>query len=236
VGEQTTELEASRRELDALLYSVSHDLRAPLRAIDGFSQALLDDHSDKLDDEGLIYLSRLHAAAGRMGVMIDELVRLARLSRSELERADVDLSAVAREVARGLQLANADREVAVRIQDGIHATGDPKLLRVIMESLLDNAWKFTARRPQAQVEVQAARRHGERIYSVRDDGVGFDMRYAERLFGPFQRMHPEREFSGSGIGLALAQRIVRRHGGRIWASAQVDAGATFYFTLERKRA
>jgi PAS domain S-box-containing protein len=233
VRERTAELEASTLELDAFAYSVSHDLRAPLRSLDGFSQVLLDDYGDVLDDTGKDYLGRLQANAGRMAQMIDDLLDLSRASRVELSRRDVDLAEIARSVVAELREGDPDRAdtTTVIIADGLHGAGDPHLLRLVLMNLIGNAWKFTAKRAAATVEVGASDSDGERVYFVRDNGAGFNMEYAGKLFEPFQRLHTRGDFDGSGLGLAIVQRILRRHGGRIWASGEPDHGAVFYFTL-----
>ncbi|HLT59026.1 MAG TPA: ATP-binding protein [Limnochordales bacterium] len=230
---RTAELVEANRELEAFAYSVSHDLRAPLRTINGFSQALLEDYGDQLDATGRDYLARLKAASERMGELIDALLSLARVTRAELVREEVDLSHMAGGIARHLQRLDPQRHAEFHIQPGLKARGDRLLLRVVMENLLGNAWKFTRRRPLAVIEVGETVVDGQRTFYVRDNGVGFDMRYADKLFGPFQRLHPSQEFEGTGIGLATVQRIIRRHGGRIWGVGVVDGGATFYFTIEQ---
>ncbi len=231
LNRRATELEAANKELEAFSYSVSHDLRAPLRAIDGFSQALAEDYSDKLDEHGKDYLRRVRAATQRMGDLIDDLLMLSRLTRSEMSRDRVDLSALAEEVISGLRQTTPERRVDVSIQPGMVVEADPHLLRIALDNLLGNAWKFTGKRDDARIEVGAARHDDETAYYVRDNGAGFDMAHADNLFAPFQRLHRTEEFSGTGIGLAMVQRIIRRHGGRIWAESAVGEGATFYFTL-----
>jgi signal transduction histidine kinase len=226
------ELEETNKELEAFSYSVSHDLRAPLRSIEGFSQILLEDYADKLDEEGEDYLGRVRAASRRMDTLIDDLLDLSKVTRSALRRQTVDLSAQAREVAAEIRKSQSDREVEFVIADGLTANGDANLLRLALENLLGNAWKFTSKKPHARIEFGSATREGEeQAYFVRDDGAGFDARYADKLFGAFQRLHAPDEFEGTGIGLATVQRIVRRHGGRVWAEGEVGEGATFYFTL-----
>jgi signal transduction histidine kinase len=225
------ELGTVNRELEAFSYSVSHDLRAPLRAIDGFSQALLDEYGARLDDEGRDYLGRVRAAAQRMGELIDDLLDLSRVSRREMRREPVDLSAIARTVVQQLRRAAPGREVDAVIAEGLVAEGDAHLLRIALENLVGNAWKFTGPRARSRIEIGAVHADGIATYFVADDGVGFDMAYADKLFGAFQRLHGMREFPGTGIGLATVQRIVLRHGGRVWARAEVGKGATFYFTL-----
>jgi PAS domain S-box-containing protein len=228
---RVAELNALNRELESFSYSVSHDLRAPLRGIDGFSQALLEEYEDKLDDKGKGYLRRVRAASQRMGELIDDLLNLSRVTRREMRREAVDLSALARAIGAQLQKAHPDRRVDLVVAPGLSAEGDPHLLRVVLENLLGNAWKFTGARARARVEFGGALHEGTTAYCVRDNGVGFDMAYAGKLFGAFQRLHAMTEFPGTGIGLATVQRIVHRHGGRVWAEGEVDKGATFYFTL-----
>jgi light-regulated signal transduction histidine kinase (bacteriophytochrome) len=223
--------EAANRELEAFSYSVAHDLRAPLRGLDGFSQALLEDYADKLDDEAQGYLRHLRESAQQMGRLIDDLLALSRVTRAELVREPVDLSELARSVAMQLQKAAPDRRIDIAVEAAIVTEGDPRLLRIALENLLGNAWKFTGKCAEPRIEVGVMSGEGERTYFVRDNGAGFDMAYASKLFGAFQRLHSADEFEGTGIGLATVQRIVSRHGGRIWAVAEPDRGATFYFTL-----
>jgi signal transduction histidine kinase len=231
VVERTTQLEAANKELEAFSYSVSHDLRAPLRSIDGFSQALLEDYGDKLDDQGQKDLQRVRAATQRMAQLIDDMLNLSRVTRGEMHRDTVDLSAMAQGIAMELRAAEPERQVDLTIADGVQADGDARLLRVVLENLLRNSWKFTGNHPVAKIEFGVARNNGKAVYFVRDDGAGFDMTYAGKLFGAFQRLHAMTEFKGTGIGLATVQRIVHRHGGRVWAEGKIDQGATFYFTL-----
>ncbi|MDP9347874.1 MAG: ATP-binding protein, partial [Gemmatimonadota bacterium] len=231
VRERTAELEAANRELEAFSYSVSHDLRAPLRSIDGFGQALLEDYADVLDETGKGYLQRVRSASQRMAQLIDDLLELSRVTRSEMRRETVDLSAVAREIAAELEGAHPARRVEWVIDDGVTARGDPRLLRQALENLLGNAWKYTAKQPDARIEFGEVEKGAETVYFVRDNGAGFEMAYADKLFAPFQRLHSAHEFEGTGIGLATVQRILRRHGGRIWAEAEVGQGATFHFSL-----
>jgi signal transduction histidine kinase len=231
---QVTELQASNRELESFSYSVSHDLRAPLRSIDGFSKALLEDYSSVLPAEGIEYLGYLREASQQMGLLIDDLIRLSRLTRDEFRAVEVDLSALAAQVVEELRSREPGRTVEFRIQPEVRAMGDPRLLRHVFDNLLANSWKFTSRNPQPRIEFGAQNGDGEIRYFVRDNGVGFDMAYAGRLFSPFQRLHARSEFEGSGIGLATVQRVVRRHGGRVWAEAQPERGATFYFTLKEE--
>lgn len=228
---QATELESVNKELEAFSYSVSHDLRAPLRSADGFSLALLEDYEDKLDAQGKDYLKRVRAACQRMGVLIDDLLKLSRITRSEMRRENVDLGAMAMAIAAELQKTQPERQVEFAIADGSTVEGDARLLRVALDNLLGNAWKFTGRCSLAKIEFGVTTIDGERTFFVRDNGVGFDMAYAGKLFIPFQRLHTSDEFPGTGIGLVTAQRVIRRHGGRIWVKGVLGEGATFYFTL-----
>ena len=225
------ELLAANTELDAFAYSVSHDLRAPLRSIDGFSQVLLEDYGPRLDESGRESLQRVRAASQRMATLIDDLLKLARVTRSEMRTELVDLSKIARDIATELQRSTPERPVEFAITPGLEARGDVRLLRVALENLLRNSWKYTAKQPQPRVEFGTADGNGERVFMVRDNGAGFDMQYADKLFGVFQRLHSADEFEGTGVGLATVRRIITRHGGRIWAEGVVDRGATFYFTL-----
>jgi light-regulated signal transduction histidine kinase (bacteriophytochrome) len=231
VIERTAHLDVANKELSAFAYTVSHDLRAPLVTIGGFSQALVEDYLQRLDETGQNYVRRIHAEALRMGHLIDDLLRLSRITRAEMKRETVDLSATAEGILAELHERHPDRQVEVAITKGLTAQGDLRLLRVALENLLVNAWKFTGNRAQARIEFGATDKDGERVFFVRDDGVGFDMAYAHKLFTPFHRMHPAEEFPGTGIGLVTVQRIIGRHGGRIWAEGAVEKGATFYFTL-----
>ena len=226
-----TELAALNEEQKAFSYSVSHDLRAPLRVIDGFSQALLEDYGDSLDDQGKAYLGRVRAASQRMGELIDDLLTLSRVTRGDLCRETLDMGSLARRIAGELEEAQPERRVDFAIAEGLTAEGDERLLRIVLENLLGNAWKFTSKHPQARIEFGATEQNGTRVFFVRDDGAGFDMSYAGKLFGPFQRLHAIDEFPGTGIGLATVQRIIHRHGGRVWAEGEVERGATIYFTL-----
>jgi light-regulated signal transduction histidine kinase (bacteriophytochrome) len=229
------ELKAVNRELEAFSYSVSHDLRAPLRSIDGFSQALLEDYQEQLDSTGNEYLRRIRSATQRMGQLIDDLLTLSRVTRSDIHRESVDLSQIARCICNDLQEGQPERQVEFVIQSGLLTSGDARLLHVMLENLLNNAWKFTSKHAQARIEVGGAlQENGIPVYFVRDDGAGFDMAYTHKLFGPFQRLHGMQEFPGNGIGLATVQRIVHRHGGRVWAEAELEGGATFYLTLQEE--
>ncbi|MGB2981697.1 MAG: ATP-binding protein, partial [Candidatus Zixiibacteriota bacterium] len=226
------ELAAANKELEAFSYSASHDLRAPLRTIDGFSRALLEDYPDKLDETGKDYLQRVRSATERMGQLIDDLLNLSLTMRREMRREEANLSHLASTVAADLQGTIPERQVEFVVQDEVLAHGDARLLRELLENLLGNAWKFTAKNSHPRIEFGITEKEGEEVYFVRDNGVGFDMTYADKLFVPFQRLHSDSEFSGNGIGLALVSRIINRHGGRIWAEGEVDKGASFYFTLQ----
>jgi len=231
VAARTADLEHANRELESFAYSVSHDLRAPLRAVDGFSKALLDGYAQKLDDDGRHYLERVRAGAVRMGNLIDGILRLSRLSRRRFERVPVDMSALAREVVADLNDADPDRRVEVEIQDGLHAEADLGLVRSVLQNLLANAYKFTSKTAHPLVRFGAVEQDGVPVYFVADNGAGFDMAHAKDLFRPFHRLHRESEFPGDGIGLATVARAVHRHGGVVWAHGAVDHGATFHFSL-----
>jgi PAS domain S-box-containing protein len=231
VRRRTGELAQALTELEAFSYSVSHDLRAPLRAIDGFSQALLGHGADGLDEQGRHYLDRIRAGARRMSELIDDLLLLSRVNRSKLRRGPVDIGEIATAIVAEHRRRHPDRQVDVRIAEGMSADGDLRLLAIALENMLDNAWKFTSQKPRARIEVGAETRESEAVYFVRDDGAGFDMAHADKLFGAFQRLHDAADFEGTGIGLATAQRVIARHGGRIWAEGRPGEGATFFFTL-----
>lgn len=223
--------EAANRELEAFSYSVAHDLRAPLRAIDGFAQALLDDYTPVLDDSGQRLLSRIRGAAQRMAMLIDDLLALSRVTRAEPRREPVNLSLLAELTVAQLERADPERKVDVVIADDLDAMADPKLMGVVIDNLIGNAWKFTSKVAGARIELACEQRDREIVYVVRDNGAGFDMAYQSKLFGVFQRLHPATEFPGTGVGLATVKRIVERHGGRIWAESEVGKGAAFFFTL-----
>lgn len=230
---RTSELEQTNSELESFSYSVSHDLRAPLRSIDGFSLALLEDYRERLDDCGSDYLRRVRAASQRMGQLIDDLLALSRTTRGPMRIESVDITGIARAVSQRLMAAESGRRVDLTVAEGLAALGDERLISYALENLLGNALKFTGTRKKARIEVGVADVDGERAFFVRDNGVGFDMAYADKLFGAFQRLHATDEFPGTGVGLATVQRIVHRHGGRVWAEAGEGKGATFYFTLGR---
>ncbi|MEW5968021.1 MAG: ATP-binding protein [Pseudomonadota bacterium] len=231
VRQRTRELEAANQELEAFAYSVSHDLRAPLRAIDGFSQALLEDYGNQLDAGGHGHLQRVRNGTRHMGILIDDLLRLSRIARAPLEPTEVDLGSLAQDIVESLRQSLPDRQVHIEISPALRAYGDPGLLRILLDNLLGNAWKYSATRPAAHIVFDAVRQAGDIVFRIRDNGVGFDMKHADKLFGAFQRLHRQDPFEGSGIGLATARRIVHRHGGRIWAEAAPDQGASFHFTL-----
>lgn len=231
VQERTAQLAAANQELEAFAYSVSHDLRSPLRAIDGFSQVLMEDYAAHLDAAGKIYLERVCAATQRMGVLIDDLLLMSRVTRQEMTRKDVNLSALVQEIVAELTQNEPQRAVEVVIAPNVQGVGDARLLRVVLDNLLNNAWKYTSKKAAARVEFGVMQQAHERVYFVRDNGVGFDMRYASKLFGAFQRMHKAEEFPGTGVGLATVARVVHRHAGRIWAEAVLGQGSIFYFTL-----
>ncbi len=231
LGRRVAELAAVNKELEAFSYSVSHDLRSPLRSIDGFSQALLEEYSGTIDDQGQDYLRRVRAATQRMGELIDDLLNLSRVTRRELHREAIDLSTLARQIVSQLQKADPYRSAEFTIADELIVFADSHLMRVALENLLGNAWKFTGKEPMARIALGVTEHDGRPTYFVRDNGVGFDMAYSSKLFGAFQRLHRSTEFPGTGIGLATVQRIINRHGGRIWADAEIGKGATFYFTL-----
>jgi PAS domain S-box-containing protein len=230
--ERALQLEATNKELEAFSYSVSHDLRAPLRTIDGFSQAVLEDFGDQLNDEGRNYLMRIRTAAQRMAQLIDDLLNLSRVTRAPLTPEQTNLSTIAQHIIRELQQSDAGRIVEFSISPNILASSDPRLMKVVLENLINNAWKFTSKQSLARIEFGETDHPTEgRVYFVRDNGAGFEMAYVNKLFGAFQRLHTSSEFPGIGIGLAIVQRIINRHGGHVWAEGEVDKGATFYFTL-----
>lgn len=231
IQEHATHLAAMNRELEAFSYSVSHDLRAPLRSIDGFSQALLEDSGDRLGADGADHLARIRAAAQHMGRLIDDLLKLARVTRADLQKVDVDLSDMAARILDDLAAGQPSRQVEYRVQPGVRATGDARLLHVVLTNLLENAWKFTSKRTHAMIEFGVSRNGQGPVYSVRDNGAGFDMAYVGKLFGTFQRLHHASDFPGTGVGLATVQRIITRHGGRIWAQGSPGESAVFSFTL-----
>ncbi len=234
VRDRTHELESTNMELEAFCYSVSHDLRAPLRAIDGFSEELLKCYAERLDEKGRHYLRRVRAGTQRMGQLIDDLLDLSRISRGEMKREQVDLTDMAKAIAAELRQQTSDREVSFDIQPDLVGEGDPGLLKVALENLLGNAWKFTSKRPLVTIEFGQTQHDGKTAYFVRDNGAGFNPAFAGKLFGAFQRLHKEKDFPGTGIGLATVQRVIHRHGGHVWAEGAIEKGATFYFTLPER--
>jgi len=231
VEERTAQLEAANKELEAFAYSVSHDLRAPLRAMSGFSEFLLEDYSPLLDEKGKHYIERIQAASNRMGELIDDLLILSRATRSELTFEQVDISKLASGILSGLKETEPERPVQAEVEAGLTVRGDQKLLSLALENLLSNAWKFSSLQPQAKIEVGSTNEGHNKSFFIRDNGVGFDMAYSDKLHIPFQRLHRTDEFPGTGIGLSIVSRIIERHGGELWAESEVDKGATFYFTL-----
>jgi signal transduction histidine kinase/ligand-binding sensor domain-containing protein len=231
VAERTNQLQDANKELEAFAYSVSHDLRTPLRGIDGFSQILLDDYQEKIDEQGKNYLHRVRSASQRMAQLIDDMLNLSRVSRSEINIQEVNLSKIALEVANELRETQPEREVEFIIQEGIKTQGDDRLLRIVLENLLENAWKFTSKHPTGRIEFGMQPQKEVLAYFIRDNGAGFDMKYAQKLFEAFQRLHTTDEFLGTGVGLATVQRIIHRHGGKVWAEGETEKGATFYFTI-----
>ncbi len=232
VKERTAQLEAANTELEAFAYSVSHDLRAPLRSIEGFGQALQEDYAPVLDEQGLDHLQRIRSASKRMGHLIDDLLNLSRLTRGEIHPQSVDLTAVARTILEELRRVEPDRTVECLLPEKLPVWGDERLMHAVLENLLGNAWKFTSRRNHARIELGVApAAEGETVLFIRDNGAGFSMEHIDKLFHAFQRLHTIQEFPGNGIGLATVQRIIHRHGGRVWAEGEVEKGATFYFTL-----
>ncbi|MFW9806270.1 MAG: PAS domain S-box protein, partial [Candidatus Thorarchaeota archaeon] len=235
VEERTAELAAANKELEAFSYSVSHDLRAPLRTIDGFSQALLEDYSDVLDTTGKDFLSRVRSAASHMGSLIEDLLILSRVTRAEMDRVDVNLSDMAKELIDELQEIEREREVDVKISEDLYARCDQRLIKLVLQNLLENAWKFTSKVSNSQIEFGCVEKAGESRFFIKDNGAGFNMDYKDKLFAPFQRLHQVDDFPGSGIGLATVQRIINRHGGKVWAESVIGEGSTFYFTIPDSR-
>jgi PAS domain S-box-containing protein len=231
IRQRTALLELANTELDAFSYSVSHDLRTPLRSIDGFSQALVEECGDQLSPAAKHYLQRVRAGTQRMGQQIDDLLKLSRVSRGTLNRQRLDLSAMAAALLEEIRQADPGRNLEISLEPGLTASGDQGLVRSVLQNLLGNAWKYTARVPAIRIEVFRAVQDGTEAFCIRDNGAGFDMAYAGKLFAPFQRLHSTHDFEGSGIGLAIVQRIIRRHGGQVWATGEVDRGASFFFTL-----
>jgi signal transduction histidine kinase len=233
VAERTSQLQIANRELEAFSYSVSHDLRAPLRAIDGFSLAILEDYADKLDAEGRSHLSQVRSASREMSQLIDDMLHLSRVTMGEMLHEMVNLTDLASAAVAALQQQDPERKVILNIESGLQAYGDRRLLKTMLNNLLGNSWKFTSKRAMAEITVGEENQGNQTVFFIRDNGAGFDMAYVDKLFGPFHRLHNSREFAGTGIGLATVQRVIHRHGGSVWAEGTVDGGATFYFTLGR---
>jgi len=229
--QRARELEAKNQELESFTYSVSHDLRTPLRSIDGFSKLVLDDAWQKLDDKERDYLQRSRTAAQKMGHLIDDLLQLSNVSRAGFKPQDVDLSKLVESNIEKLRQIEPGREIELDIEPNVKATGDQSLLDIAVSNLVENAWKYSSKKPHAKIRFAAQEHEGEVVYYIKDNGVGFDTRYINKLFGPFQRLHSDDEYPGTGIGLATVNRIIDRHGGKIWANAKVGRGATFYFTI-----
>jgi light-regulated signal transduction histidine kinase (bacteriophytochrome) len=231
VVERTAQLNATNKELEAFSYSVSHDLRAPLRSIEGFAEALQSE-TDATPQERTHYVTRIRAGVKKMGSVIDDLLLLSRITRSQVERADIDITLLAREIIDDLKAADPGKKVDIKIESGLVQHGDRELAILLLRNLLANAWKYTSLQAQPKIEVGQMNEAGARAMFVRDNGVGFNMRYYDRIFMPFERLHSDEEFDGTGVGLAIAKRVADRHGGRIWAESTVGVGTTFYFSLE----
>jgi two-component system sensor histidine kinase/response regulator len=233
VKERTVEFESVNKELESFCYSVSHDMRAPLRHIEGYTRIFLEEHGAIIPREGQEYLEKICNATKRMGTLIDDLLNLSRITRNNICIDQIDLSRMAQEISSELAAAFPERQVTITIKPGIRAEGDANLLRIVMENLLYNAWKYTRKKESAEIAFGETETDGERVFYVRDNGAGFDMAYYDKLFGAFQRLHNVNEYEGTGIGLATVKRIIQRHGGKVWGEGKIDAGATFYFTINR---
>lgn len=231
LGQLNRELKRYTDELEAFSYSVSHDLRTPLRSIEGFSQAIMEDYIDRLDERGIDYFNRICRATDKMSQLIDDILKLSRLSRREMNTTPVDLTSLALASLEKLQSNDPGRKFVSAIQDGMSTQGDRKLLEIMWDNLIGNAWKYTAKTERPVIECGSTEQNGETVFFIRDNGAGFNTAYSEKLFTPFQRLHSEREFPGSGIGLTIVHRIITRHGGRIWAESETGKGSAFYFTL-----
>jgi light-regulated signal transduction histidine kinase (bacteriophytochrome) len=226
------DLEAANKELESFSYSVSHDLRAPLRTLDGFSGMLLEDYGDKLDETGKDYLNRIRKAGQTMSQLIEDMLKLSRITRAEILKEEVNLSDLARTICDELKATQPDRQLECIVAPQIAVYADKHLLEILMRNLLDNSWKYSSKCPITRIEVGSASQNEKKVYFIRDNGIGFDMKYADRLFVPFQRLHSNQEYAGTGIGLATVQRVIQRHSGKIWAESEVGKGSTFYFTLD----
>ncbi len=225
-------LKSYSSELEAFTYSVSHDLKAPLRTLDGFSEAVIDEYGNRLDEKGVEYLTRVRGASQHMSRLIDDMLKLSRISQAEMNLEKVDLSEIAQSIIDELKAGQPERQVEFIIPGHISVNGDKRLLKIAMRNLLENAWKFTSKCSLSRIEVGETRMSGTEVYFIRDNGVGFDMKYSDKLFQAFSRLHSSKEYNGTGIGLAIVQRVIHRHGGRIWADAEIARGATFFFTLD----
>ena len=232
VEERTKQLKEVNKELEAFVYSVSHDLRAPLRSIDGFTQIIMEDYSSDIRQEAMDHFQRVRNAVHRMENIIEGLLGLSRISRYQITCEEIDLSNLARQIENELRIVDPERNVRFLVQDNVTAYGDAHLLRVVLDNLINNAWKYTMKKSSATIRFGMSLCNGEPVYSVQDDGAGFDMLYSSKLFGPFERLHSSDEFQGTGIGLATVKRIISNHGGKVWAEGAVGKGATFYFTLK----
>ena len=232
VASRTAQLNVSNKAMEEFCYMVSHDLRSPLRSVSGFCHMLMEDYAESLDVQAQDYLKHIRDSVHRMDKLIDDLLNLSRVSRIELKREKVNLSAISREIVEHLERAYPGRKVEYKIEDNLFVKGDTGLLRVVLENLLDNAWKFTAQTEKATVEFGSIKEAGKVVYYVGDNGAGFSMEFNSKLFAAFQRLHEASEFPGTGVGLASVQRIIQRHGGEVWASGEVNKGATFYFTIQ----
>ena len=231
VIQRTMQLENANKELEAFSYSVSHDLRAPLRGIDGFANILVKEYHEKLDDQGKDYLQRIRKASQKMGFLIEDMLKLSRINRVEFSLGECNLSEVALSVSKELHEASPERQIDFIIEENMKVHGDQNLLTIVLQNLIGNAIKYTKYQSRTKIEVGSMMREGKTVYFVRDNGVGFDMKYVDKLFGAFQRLHPVEEFEGTGIGLATVQRIIHRHGGAVWAEGEINKGAAFYFSL-----
>jgi light-regulated signal transduction histidine kinase (bacteriophytochrome) len=228
----TVELESTNKELESYSYSISHDLRAPLRTLDGFSEMVIEEYGDKLDETGKEYLNRIRKAGQTMSQLTEDILKLSRITRAEMHRDEVNLTEMAGTIAGELQRAQPERIAEIIIAPDMIVNGDKALLEILLRNLLDNAWKYTGKCSNARIEMGVNRQDGKSVYFIRDNGVGFDIQYKNKLFQPFQRLHSSKDYPGTGIGLATAQRVVRRHGGDIWVESELNKGTTFYFTLE----